>query len=741
MLHLSNLCLFFLLFINLLGLTLVTGLWLRNAWFALTAGPWLFCTVGFFIESFHGLGDLSWLWPVTTILSAGLFLEVTGLTHFLSRLGPWLKIEEWKNELSPLLVPLPYGVLAGLFTYAMLWRYPFPNIDGSSEKIADLACLSSYLSGETIPVHDIWLYPFLSTYYYGFQYYAGALLGRILGLDPGTTYNLALCTLIALAGTAGVGAICVTTQKIWIRWLVSVGWLVGGSGVTGIVHFAIKNATVWNDFRFIGDPPLNRAPFGTFLTEYAQHFTRLSLPGEPLSYSIYLGDYHPPLAGFYLLGLGLLMLNLWNKGASPLVLAVAGATLPWCAIADTWNLPLQALGLSMWMIYIYRKVFADYVRLLIYKTVVLFGRVNPYYRSYVAFIKPYEVEVPRRLAYAWLYFLGGATVVMLMIYPYFRHFALSAQSYHTAIKWVPWNQHTPLLFWLLFLLPTIGLTMLSIFSFDMSLLPLGILWFGFLIFTEFVFVNDIYLGEFLRFNTTLKWWPWVVTGTLLTLGPRLLELKWYREIKMVTWLQRFIWIAALILISYPIYYFLDLANLWWTIPRNGMGELDGAAFLITDKGNPNLNDRLLFNYLRTAPKGVVVEHPDTDFTNYVAMTTLSGQQALLGWLGHEQLWRGYLYELQYRYDKIKALYDGNLPNAGEWMRTQGVDYILWFKNDGAEQPWGQSIDSEALWNKINASLQPQYAWHEFYHEPTRRVGLWERRKTDPIAKSIHQDAN
>jgi len=239
MLHLANSCLFALLLFNLLGLALATGLWLRNAWLALTTGPWLFCSLGFFIESFHGLGSLSWVWPITTALSAGLFLEVIGQTHFLSRWDKELKLEEWKKELSPWLAPLPYCVWLGLFAYVMLWRYPFPNIDGSSEKIADLACLSSYLPGETLPVHDAWLYPFLSTHYYGFQYYAGALLGRIMALDPGTSYNLAFCTLISLAGTAGVGAVCLATQKSWIRWLISAAWLVGGSGVTGIVHFAI----------------------------------------------------------------------------------------------------------------------------------------------------------------------------------------------------------------------------------------------------------------------------------------------------------------------------------------------------------------------------------------------------------------------------------------------------------------------------------------------------------------------
>ena len=107
MLHLANLCLFALLFINLLGLALITGLWLRNAWLALTAGPWLFCSAGFFIESFHGLGSLAWLGPITTLVSLALLMEVTERSCFLSRWDKWLKLEEWRRELSPIGNPIP----------------------------------------------------------------------------------------------------------------------------------------------------------------------------------------------------------------------------------------------------------------------------------------------------------------------------------------------------------------------------------------------------------------------------------------------------------------------------------------------------------------------------------------------------------------------------------------------------------------------------------------------------------
>lgn len=691
MLHLANLSLVILLFTNLLGLALISGLWLRNAWLSLTAGPWLFCSLGFFLEGFHGLGSLGWLCTITTVASVVLILEVTGKCGYLSPFDKRLKLEEWRKELSPRLNPLPYVTFSILFCYTMLWRYTFPDLDGSSEKLADLSFICSYFSGETIPVHDVWFHPFLSTHYYSFQHYAAALLGRILGTDPGVAYNVAFCTLISLAGTAGIGSVCLATRKPWIRALISAAWIVGGSGATLLVHFVSSNPDLWSSMRFIGSANMDKAPLGTFLADYTNYYTPkelphpMDLPGEPLSYSIYLGDYHPPLSGFYLLALALLALSIWTASASSRVLVIAGATLPWCLVADTWNVPLEALGLAAWVIY---------------------NRTDLY------------------RAGAWRYLLAGILGGTAAIYPYFKWFALAATDYPTVIKWVPWGSpfppllwllfrpgtffqqalgsHTPPLLWLLFLLPTFGLTVAALFSRSKSVIALGRLWLGFLIFSECFFVKDIYCGEFLRFNTTLKWWPWIAAGTLLTLGPRLLELK----------SRRWVWTLSLILICYPIFYIWDLGDNWiHNTHKENVGRLDGAAYLTVN------HDHLLLDYLQAVRKGVTVEHPELDFTNGSAMTLLGGQKTYLGWLGHEQLWRGYPFEAQYRYDRLQEFYQGNMANAGTWMLAQGVDYILWFK----------SQDQDQLWDKVDSTLHPEYAWHEFYYDRGHRVGLWERK--------------
>jgi hypothetical protein len=373
-----------------------------------------------------------------------------------------------------------------------------------------------------------------------------------------------------------------------------------------------------------------------------------------------------------------------------------------------WNLPLEVLGLAAWGVY---QVVAG-MRL---KESIIDVPVEVLFNSFIYSIRTFWTGALR-------YMLLGGIAGMVAIFPYYRLFAASAGSYQTTFSWVPWNQHTPPLLWLLFFLPTFGIAVLGLFARNRVVFYLALLWLCFLYFTEFFFINDIYSGQFLRFNTTLKWWPWIVSGTLLTLAPRILDLTPKRVLWFIAWF------GALFLVAYPNFFLWDLAYSWYETPSVRVGQLDGSGFLTdVDIDNKPHSDPLLLNYLRTAPKGVVVEHPGDDFSNYSAMTVLSGQHAFIGWIGHEQFWRGYLPELQYRYDHLKDFYDGKMPHAGEWMRAQGIDYILWFK-DGSNPLWINHGDSDQLWDTINSSLQPQYTWHEFYHMPTRRVGLWEKTK-------------
>jgi len=166
------------LFTNVWGVMLATGLVWRSRWLALAVGPWLWATLVYGVECYHGLGRLQWLGLCTTAISVGLIIS-SQTAWEPARLGPRGRavVQAWRLEFAPGRIWGCGAVFLAMFFYALAWRLPAPNIDGSSEKLADFAYICSYFSGKTIPVPDAWLSPYLSAHYYSFQHYAAALVG------------------------------------------------------------------------------------------------------------------------------------------------------------------------------------------------------------------------------------------------------------------------------------------------------------------------------------------------------------------------------------------------------------------------------------------------------------------------------------------------------------------------------------------------------------------------------------
>jgi hypothetical protein len=202
-------------------------------------------------------------------------------------------------------------------------------------------------------VPDAWYYPYLSTQYYSFQHYGAALMGRILLLPTGSTYNIAYCLLIALGGTAFAGAVFMVARKAWTRTAVIACFVIGGTGVTIIDHFTDRDVSPWTTMRYIGSAQMDKPPFGPWLKAYNREFIMpepdsnqfvMELPGEIYSYVVFLGDYHAPLSGYYLLGLCAMAMLLWTRTRLNRYAVIAGCSLTWTLLANTWVLPLQALG-------------------------------------------------------------------------------------------------------------------------------------------------------------------------------------------------------------------------------------------------------------------------------------------------------------------------------------------------------------------------------------------------------------
>jgi Uncharacterized membrane protein (DUF2298) len=672
--HLGLMFTLALLALNVWGLMLAAGVYWRNRWFALAAGPWLGVTAIYAIECHHGLGRLiPGLGLFSSVASAGLiaFCSVDWEpSRFDNRLTS--AVREWRAEFAVRRTLGSLAVFAALFLYAMLFRYSNPNIDASSEKIADLSFICSYYTGATIPVPDAWLHPYLSTQYYSFQHYGAALMGRALVLPPGEAYNLAFCSIVALAGTAFSGAVFLAARRWWVRALVVTSFVIGGSGVTLLVHATETKVNPWTAMRFIGSAPMDKPPLGPWLKAYNLRYgipaslgKPMDLPGEEFSYVTYLGDYHAPLSGYSLLGLCAMAMMLWTRLRLARYGFIAGCTLTWTVLANTWILPLQGLLVLAWL-------FAN----------------GPDWRRLIPAVA------------------GGAAAVWLAAWVYLSAFTTAAADYGTTIRMVPWKEHTPPLLFALYMLPTLALIALGLSSGSPRGRRLGILWLTLLVLTEYFYVDDVYSGMYDRFNTTLKWWPWVMAGTLMTLGPVVLEgsaRRWVRA-------------AGVLFCLYPCLYAADIWGVILHGPAGAAGQMDGTYYLTQDEF-----PRLMLGRLRVERPGVAIERPDENsgaFTNYSALPLLAGQQMWLGWYGHELLWRGYPADIGRRHDQLVLFYNGKMPDAGRWLLSQGIDYVLWYRPG----------DTPALWRQINEGMGSRYAWTDIltYPEAESRVGFWRR---------------
>jgi uncharacterized membrane protein len=643
-----------LIYLNLLALALVALRWTGSYALARVVAPAAVALAAFFVEHFIGLGRLGWTWP---LLTAGAI---------------WV-IARRRDVVLENLGTEALFVLA--FAWALVWRVSFPGIVGSSEKIGDLAMIVSYMPGGRLPPTDAWYPPYPFDVYYSFQQYGAALLGRIFALPPGTAYNLAFAVLIALTITAAGAAAYAICRSVRGTALVLAAFAIGGTGATIPSQFMFDNPPIYSSMRFIGDtarPQLVDTAFGHWLVRQARvpEDEVVKLPSETFAYLTYLGDYHPPLSGFYLLMLALLCIALVEAGTTVRpAQAVLAASIPVCAIANSWTLPLQGLLVLAW---------------LAYRTTT--GR-------------PVE----------WRILAGGLLVSAALSYPFLSTFAYRSADYNITLKLVGPGAHAPWLLGSILLYPIfVAIVLPLLFEKDRPwVLWASLLWLCLFLLSEVFVVDDIYAGIYDRFNTTLKWWPWIQAGALLVTGAHGIRAR-----------SRVYRYGTIVMLLSVCVFGVDLARAL-AAPKPDLGRLSGDAAITND----NI-EKAILEFLMVQPPSIVLQRPAAGaFTPAPALTLFAGQQAFLGWPAHEKLWRGGRADVTMRETQVNSFYAGELPDSAQWLLQNDIDFVLWLKSE-YELP-------EGTFAKIDEQIRSAYYWQEYYQADEFRVGIWSRRIAMP----------
>jgi Uncharacterized membrane protein (DUF2298) len=642
------------LWINLLGAGLAARRLVGDYALARVTSVIGICLVGFCVEHSVGFGPRLSILPVTTAVSVWLIWRNRRVVR-----------ENWAVE----------ALFAAGFFYCLLWRYTFPDIDFTEDKMPNFALIEAYMRGGRLPPPDLWLARFSANGYYSFQHYGASLLGRLMGVGPGVSYHLAFCTLVGfltlLAGS------CFAKLSRWRagQWAGMLALVVGGNGVAVAAHALIARPGTVDIVRFLGGSivrvPLT--PLGTRVSALmaTPGLEARDLPMEPLSYFLTKGDYHPPLAGFVLLALAAALIAAQEAGASGRTRSVnhalLAATVPLVLISNAWVLPLQCLLVGGWFVF----------RVL---------------RGERTCLVPAVV---------------GAAVALGLEYPYLVEFTQQAISSNIAFKLTAPGDHTPWLGWLLTFWPVVGIMALGPFNRDRRPLALFLVavWAVALIATECVYNHDIYDGFYIRFNSTLKWWQWVYAGIILTLGACNLGSS-----SRICRYGTFLFLLPGLAFAY------DLGKQFAEAPKDAVGRLSGSAWITKD-----VVIKDIITELGSRPDGVTLESGlIMANSESPAVTLFSDKQSLLGWPWMEEVYRGGdLYEIPERYDQINKFYAGTAPDPLRWLLHNDVRYILWLPRDNA--------DSNVRFGPIREKISSRYYWHGVYgNDRDFAIGFWER---------------
>ena len=656
-----------LLYVNLAGLTMLAGRWLPYP-IARASGILLLTLCLFFLEHFIGLGKINWLWPISTL--AALWILYVHRSELQSR--------EFQGSELVFFIALAYG---------LVWKFLIPDIYPSSERVTDLYFMANYFQGQTLPPLDNWYAGHHFDFYYAFQHYGAALLGRWFGWDLGVALNISFTLLMALGLSLAWDFTARFVASHISRAILILALALGGTGVSPLLDLLVADTPtasaanqslerMWASARFIGsyDSRIN-TDLGRDLmppVKAGSAFEPRELPLENFGYQYFLGDYHPPLGGFFLLFLMLALIG-WGqqvklqeakrlKPDDKLWQGLLTLCIPAMLVTNTWILPMQAVLVLSWLAWRWW----------------------------------------RKESLQWAALFGGGILGFVLIYPFLTHFA--AHALQTPIRWVNAIDHTDPVRFVVLMWPLLALFGLA--AIDAKKRPLVLLFivsFALMMFLgEFTWVDDPSVGRYERTNTTMKWWGWMWSGALLTSGAMVLSSSRI--------LLR--WSAMLVLCACSLY-LIPTLRYWQHITPSTFGRLEGSTWFTKDAAVG-----ATVSFLKDAPRGVVLENWLGDaYTNQTLFALYADQPSLMGWPSHVSLWHNAAPDVWIMRQEIIDFYKGSQPDPLGWLLQHNVRYVV----------WGHTERYAANWQQMHDTLAGRYDWQPFLNSTNDHVGVWVRR--------------
>ncbi|MDD1667203.1 MAG: DUF2298 domain-containing protein [Methanomicrobiales archaeon] len=541
-------------------------------------------------------------------------------------------------------------VFFAAFLALLLVRLGNPDIWGA-EKFMDHAFIASIMRSPVVPPVDPWYAGgVMNIYYYG-GYWLVGVLGILTGVPSPVVFNLALPTVFALAAVNlyAIGDLLLERFR-WLPLLILV--LVNPAFLSHLITGGSLSGTLWDSTRVITNT----------INEYTL-------------FSFLWGDVHPHVVGIFnqcfLLLLLALALKCWYRLGLPgriALAALAALSLGSMPVTNTWDVLVYAPLLLIVALLVlwdgWRREKRDLSGLLLFAVVPLLAVLLylPYYlqMATTGFLGIFPVTAPsdpREFLLVHGFFLavfiayGAASVSrrrpLLLVPVLLPAVLVAAAGYPAAALAVAagtalaarWEREPEILFALA------GITIITL--------------------VEFLYLKDYLGGIYYRMNTVFKFYniAWILMGisALVMIGRVLGRLK----IPRVSSGQ-----AAAAGILAGIALALALAAVFAT-GIGGPYTLDGLQFVARD----HPGDAAALPFVRSLPPGTIIaEGAKGDYGYPSRISSFTGVQTIIGWPGHEFMWRGAGARTSARINEVAAVYEdpGRAPGI---LRQYGADYV------------------------------------------------------------------
>ena len=536
-------------------------------------------------------------------------------------------------------------VFLAAFAVMLLLRAANPSII-TAEKFMDHAFIASIMRSPMVPPIDPWYAGgTMNIYYYG-GYWLMGVLGILTGTPSSVVFNLALPTIFALAAVNlyGIGDLLLPRFR-WFPLLSLV--LVNPAFIQLLFSGTTPSGVLWDSTRVITNT----------INEYTL-------------FSFLWGDAHPHVLDIanqvFLLLVLFVAMKRWHEvkwpGRAALV-ALAALSLGSMPVMNTWDVLVYApLTVIVGVLILWDGLHRE--------TRDLSGF------AFILAVPPLSIllYLPYYLQMATTGFLGifpvtspSDPVEFLLVHGFFLAVFIGYGASRLARR--PW-----------LLLPAVliavagypaaalavaaGAALVARWQRDPEIL-IALAGIAIITFTEFFFLKDYLGGIYYRMNTIFKFYniAWILMGvsSLVMIGRVLGNVKIPRLPS--GWPVAAAIAAGILLVAVP------------GILATGIGSvqptLDGLRYL--EGSHPG--DAAALPFVRSLPAGTVIaEAAKGDYDYPSRISAFTGVQTIIGWPGHEFMWRGAGGRTSGRIDDVKTIYE-NPAKAPGILRQYGVSYV------------------------------------------------------------------